>query len=76
MIFQGRCVAANIINSIKGCKLKKYTPIDFGYIIPMANNNSCGTVFGLNLKGFLPTALNFIMCIYRSRGLKDKLGVI
>jgi NADH dehydrogenase len=75
-IFQGRSVAANIINSIKGRQLKKYTPIDFGYIIPMANNNSCGTVFGLNLKGLLPTALHFIMCTYRSRGFKNKFGVI
>ncbi|MCX5710261.1 MAG: FAD-dependent oxidoreductase [Candidatus Omnitrophica bacterium] len=75
-IFHGRAAAKNIIRSIKGTSLKKFEPVDLGYIIPMANNRSCGTVFGLNLKGFLPTMLHFIMCIYRSYGLKNKLGII
>ncbi|MEI6832076.1 MAG: FAD-dependent oxidoreductase [Candidatus Omnitrophota bacterium] len=75
-ITQGECVAINIINSIKGISLKKFTPGDLGYIIPMANNKSCGVIFGLNLKGFFPTVLHFIMCIYRSYGIKNKLGII
>jgi len=75
-ITQGECVALNIMRSIKGRKLKKFIPGDLGYIIPMANNKSCGVVFGLNLKGFFPTVLHFIMCIYRSYGLKNKLGII
>jgi len=73
---EGECVALNIVNSIKDRKLKKFIPQDLGYIIPMANNRSCGTILRLNLKGFLPTVLHFIMCIYRSYGVKNKLGII
>ena len=75
-IAQGECVAQNIIKSIKVEPLKKFMPQDSGYIIPMANNRSCGTVLGLNFKGFLPTALHFLMCIYRSYGMKNKLGIV
>lgn len=75
-IAQGACAARNIINSINGRGPKKYKPIDLGYIIPMANNRSCGNIFGINLKGFLPTMFHFIMCIYRSYGLKNKLGIV
>ncbi|MCX5710642.1 MAG: FAD-dependent oxidoreductase [Candidatus Omnitrophica bacterium] len=75
-IFQGRAAGKNIIRSIKGKGLKEFKPVDLGYIIPMANNHSCGTVFGLNLKGILPTMLHFVMCIYRSYGLKNRFGII
>lgn len=75
-VMQGECAAVNILNSIKGLNLRKFMPGDLGYIIPMANNRSCGEVLGVNLKGFLPTLLHFIMCIYRSYGIKNKLGII
>lgn len=75
-IAQGRCAAENIIREIKGKKLKSYKPQDLGYIIPMANNRSCGLVLNLKLKGILPTFFHFIMCIYRSPGIRNKLGLI
>jgi len=75
-IVEGRLAAKNILRSIKGSSLIKYKPIDLGYIIPMANNRSCGRVLGINLKGRLQTLLHFMMCIYRSYGIKNKLGII
>ena len=75
-IVQGNLTAKNIIRSIKHRKLAEYKPIDLGYIIPMANNYSCGNVFGVNLKGKLPTLLHFIMCIYRLYGVRNKIGFI
>lgn len=75
-IYEGRYAAVNIINSIKGIPLRRYRPRDLGYIIPMANNRSCGVVLGFNLKGLLPTLFHFIMCIWRSYGLKNKFGII
>lgn len=75
-ITQGDCAARNVIRSIKNKPLIKYKPVDFGYIIPMANNSSCGQICGVNLKGFMPTAFHFLMCIYRSYGLKNKSGII
>jgi len=75
-ITQGQLSAANITRSIKGKQLIEYKPVDLGYIIPMANNYSCGSVFGLNLKGKLPTLLHFIMCTYRLYGAKNKMEFI
>jgi len=74
-ISQGNCSALNIINNILNKPLKEYKPIDSGYIIPMANNRSCGVVLGYNIKGKLATFLHYVMCIYRSFSLKNKLGI-
>ncbi len=73
---QGEQVARNIIASIKRTQLKVYRPVDLGYIIPLANNHSCGRVLGLNISGPLATFLHFSMCIFRTPGLKNKLGII
>ena len=75
-IAQGECAAKNIVRSIDKRPLRKYRPRDLGYIIPMANNRSCGRLMGLNLRGFPATALHYLMCIYRSFGFKNKWGVI
>jgi len=75
-LYEGVCAADNVIRSIRGRKLRKYTPCDLGYIIPMANNRSCGSIMGLNLEGRLPTFLHYCMCIYRSVGLKNKFGLL
>jgi NADH dehydrogenase len=74
-IAEGDHAAVNIIRLIKNLPLKKFIPRDLGYIIPMANNKSCGEVFGFNLKGFLPTLLHFTMCVYRLSGLRNKIGL-
>jgi NADH:ubiquinone reductase (H+-translocating) len=75
-ITQGDQAAQNIIRSIKNLPLKTYQPLDLGYIIPMANNRSCGCILGLNVSGPLSTFLHFSMCIFRSIGFKNKLGII
>lgn len=73
---QGRFAGRNVFNLVYRLPLVGYKPFDFGYIIPMANNNSCGKILGLNMSGLLPTCLHYIMSIYRSYGLKNKLGMI
>lgn len=75
-ISQGARAAGNIIQSIQGGELKKFRPLDLGYVIPLANDRSCGIVFGFKLKGMLPTVLHFMMCIYRSWGWKSRWGLI
>ena len=75
-IAQGLCAASNVLLHIKASNLKKYKPIDLGYIIPMANNCSCGKVMGFPIKGRLPTLLHYLMCIYRSFGFKNKVGMV
>jgi len=75
-IMEGAYAAKNIIRILEGKRLAKFKPLDFGYIIPMANNRACGIILGINMKGFLPLLLHYFMCIYRSYGLKNKLGII
>ena len=75
-IAQGETSALNVIRSLEGKSLREYKPRDFGYIIPMANNRSCGLVLGLSITGFAPTLLHYVMCIFRSRGLARRLKML
>lgn len=75
-IMQGNCAARNILASIKGKKPYKFSPVDLGFIVPMANNRSCGRVLGINMRGCLATMLHFLMCIYRSYGARNRIGII
>lgn len=73
---EGIIAAQNILKSIQKKELIPYKPKDLGYIVPMANNKSCGLILGLKVKGFLATIFHYFMCIYRSYGLKNRLGLI
>jgi len=75
-IMQGRCIGRNIVNNIERKELIEYKPVDFGFIIPMANNKSCGVVLGFNMKGFLPTLMHYFMCIFRSYDFKNKFWIV
>lgn len=75
-ITQGDLAGVNVINSLQGRALRQYKPNDLGYIIPLANNRSCGQIFGMNLRGFLPTAMHYLMCIYRTHSFKNRLGIM
>ncbi|MFA6281038.1 MAG: FAD-dependent oxidoreductase [Candidatus Omnitrophota bacterium] len=75
-ITEGELAAENVINNTLGKKLKIYKPIDLGYIIPMANNRSCGVVLAMKIKGFIATVFHFIMCAYRLCGLRNKIEFI
>ncbi|MDD5477582.1 MAG: FAD-dependent oxidoreductase [Candidatus Omnitrophica bacterium] len=75
-ISQGSHAAVNIIRSIKNLPLEKFRPLDLGYIVPLANNRSCGEVFGLKVKGLLATLLHFMMCIFRLQGLSNRWGLV
>jgi len=75
-ITQGRHAAANIIKHIRKEPLKKYRPVDLGYIIPMSNNRSCGRVLSFYLYGLIATFLHYFMCLYRCPGFKNKMGII
>jgi len=75
-ITQGALVGSNIIRSIQGMNLEPYQPRDLGYIIPMANSKSCGQVLGIKITGRLPTFFHYVMCLYRSFGMRNKFGII
>lgn len=75
-ITQGSLAAANILESTRGRRLHKYSPLDLGFVVPMANNRSCGRISGLGLRGRVPTLLHFLMCIFRSQGAKNRLAIL
>jgi len=67
-ITQGEAAAGNIFRQIHGQPLRPYRPFDPGYIVPMANNHSCGLILGAPLTGRLPTLLHYALCAYRMPG--------
>ncbi|MFH0827203.1 MAG: FAD-dependent oxidoreductase [Candidatus Omnitrophota bacterium] len=75
-IAQGSTVASNIIRHISSLPLRPFTPKDLGYLIPMANNRSCGNVLGRDIKGKSAIALHYLMCVYRAYGFKNKCGIL
>lgn len=75
-IAQGQSAASNIIRSIERQPLVPYRPVDLGFVIPLANNNSCGCVGGINMSGMVPTFLHYCMCVYRSVGLRSKIAYV
>ncbi|MDD5439124.1 MAG: FAD-dependent oxidoreductase [Candidatus Omnitrophica bacterium] len=74
-IAQADSAAKNIIRAIHGKDPRKYTAIDMGYVIPMANNRSCGNVLGMNVRGWFATLLHFLMCLYRSYSVAKGFGI-
>jgi NADH dehydrogenase len=75
-IKEGFYAAVNIKRIIAGKSLIRYRPLDLGYVIPMANNRSCGIILGIKMKGLLPTLMHYLMCLYRSRNFKNRIGII
>lgn len=69
---EGILTAANIVRSVKKQPLVEYKPSDLGFIIPMANDFSCGSVLGFNLTGKIPTSLHYMMCERTIYGKENK----
>jgi NADH dehydrogenase len=75
-ISEGVCAADNILRDINQRQLKPFKPVDLGYVVPMANGRSCGIVLGRRTFGRLPTALHYIMSVYRTHGWRHRLGIV
>jgi NADH dehydrogenase len=75
-VTEGVCAAANILNSINGKAPVSFRPFDPGYVVPMANNYSCARIFGSNMRGRPAIFLHYLMSVYRSRGSRNRLGII
>jgi NADH:ubiquinone reductase (H+-translocating) len=75
-IMEGRTAASNVLRHIRQQSLRKYSPSDLGYIVPMANNTSCGIVLGMKIKGLAGVFLHFFMCIFRTHTWKSRIGIL
>ena len=68
----GYRAAENVLRSIHGKPLRRFNPLDPGYIVPMANGRSCGSVMGVSIYGRTATFLHYFMCGFRTWGLKNR----
>jgi NADH dehydrogenase len=73
---QGITAARNYVRKEHGATLCKYWPVDFGYIVPLANNVGCGKVMGLTVTGLLAVIVHYAVCVYRSYGLRNRIGLL
>ncbi|NLE00924.1 MAG: FAD-dependent oxidoreductase [Fibrobacter sp.] len=73
---QGRICGKNILQSITGSSLFKYSPRDPCFIIPTADGNSCGEVLGFPVKGKIASLLHYIISTYRSYGFANKINIL
>lgn len=69
---QGKIAAQNVINSVLNRPLVEYTPVDLGYLIPMAHGKAAGKVLGFRVRGLLGYIMHYYMCIYRSERQNKK----
>jgi NADH dehydrogenase len=75
-IDQGKLAATNCVALIKNTILKKYNYFDPGFIVPMANGKSCGEVYSFRVKGKIATTLHYLLSIYRSYGLYNRIVIL
>jgi len=75
-VAQGALCARNIVNALSGKPVRKYRPLDLGYIVPMANDKGCGKIFGVRAHGLIAIFLHYCMCVYRSFSFANKIGII
>jgi len=74
---QADVAAANAVRACLGRgRLKKFRPLDLGYIVPMANGRACGRVAGVRMAGLFAWVLHHVMCLYRSVSSRMRLGMI
>ena len=75
-LMEGRHAAENIKRSLQGNPLRPFKPVDLGFIIPMANNKSCGSVRGIPVRGRGATLLHYGMCLFRTFTIPNKIGIL
>ncbi len=66
---QGRVAGRNVRALIEGRSLRRYRPLDLGWVVPMANGRSSGQALGIPVRGIAATALHYLMCLWRTPGL-------
>ncbi len=73
---EGRTAGANTAALVSGKPLRRYRPLDLGWVVPMRNDRSCGKALGFPVRGFAATGLHYLMCIFRSPGLVRKARML
>jgi NADH dehydrogenase len=59
-LYSGRAAGENIARALKNRALKKFKPVDLGWVIPLYPS-SIGNIMGINIKGKLGLRLHYLM---------------
>jgi len=73
---EGIAAARNIRRRIAGRPGLPYRSHDLGYLIPLASGKAWGEILGIRVGGRLGSFLHYFMCVYRTLGWKNKIGII
>ncbi len=72
----GRHAGQNVLAAIRGRRLRALDPWDPGYVIPLAPGRAAGRISGVELVGRVPYLMHYGLCVARSWGLVNRLGVL
>lgn len=75
-LYGGTLAAENILRTLQNKPLRQFDPLDPGYVVPLAPWRALGVILGCNVKGRLPSALHYFMCLYRSRSQKNRMRIL
>jgi len=72
----GVCAARNALLSAQGRQCVAFSPLDPGYVVPLARGQATGIVLGKEVSGFVPYALHYFMSVVRAWGWRNRWGLI
>jgi NADH dehydrogenase len=74
-VASGATAGKNIVRSLENRPLKKYRPVDLGWVIPVYPS-SAGKVLGIPVRGRLGLAFHYLTCGYRTHDLRSARGYL
>jgi NADH dehydrogenase len=74
-VSSGAKAGKNIERSLKIMPLKKFRPVDLGWVIPLYPS-SVGKALGVPIRGRLGLGLTYLLCGYRAHDLESGLGYL
>lgn len=70
----GRRAARNLAAGLRGQAMETFDPRDLGYLVPLAPGQAAGIVLGCHMRGRVPYALHYAMCLFRSWNWTNRVG--
>jgi NADH:quinone reductase (non-electrogenic) len=74
-VASGATAGRNIVRSLKNMPLKRFRPIDIGWVIPLYPS-SIGKLYGIPIRGRLGLCLHYLACGYRAHDLKSRMDYL
>jgi len=71
----GRRASRNVVRSLENRRLRKFRPVDIGWVIPLYPS-SIGMVLGVTLNGRLGLSFSYLTCAYRTHSLINRIRYV